>query len=201
MSLVKSTALVLVSGVVWSAAAQRAPLPAPRDGADRALYLKAALPLDEPRHLCVDVPGHGEAADPDRPLGVHTCKDGMWNLDQRFRWSDEEGLLRMPQYGRCLAAGEAEPGAAMVLTGCDSGELSAWRYDEARLKLAARPELCLTIAAGKSELTQGGRRFATRYVSRAISLETCSQEALERQLFSIAEPLPISESLLPPAAP
>ena len=187
--------LLVASGTVL---AQRPALPTAVDGADEALYIKAALPLDEPRHLCVDVPGHGAAADPDRALGVHTCKDGMWNLDQRFRWHGESALLTMPQYSRCLAASSASSGAEIRLGDCEPAPLSEWRHEEARLRLSSQPELCLTIGAEASELTAGGRRFETRYVSRTLSLETCSDDALHRQLFTIVEPLDLSEPLLPP---
>lgn len=59
--------------------------PDPIEGADSAPYIRSALPLDEPRHLCIDLPGHGASPDPDAPFTVHTCKDGMWNYNQRFR--------------------------------------------------------------------------------------------------------------------
>ena len=99
-----TTILTLGTVAVAALSAQRVQ-PAPLNDADKAAYIKAALPLDEPRHLCIDVPGHGAAANPERPLGVHTCKDGMWNLDQRFRWHGDGGsLLLMPHYDLCLAA-------------------------------------------------------------------------------------------------
>ncbi len=57
--------------------AQRQPPPNPVNGADKGVYLKAAFPLDELRHLCVDIPGHGARVNVTRDLVVHTCKEGI----------------------------------------------------------------------------------------------------------------------------
>lgn len=59
--------------------------PVPINRADQTPYIRFALPLDEPRHLCIDLPGHGTNANPVTPFSVHTCKDDMWNYDERFR--------------------------------------------------------------------------------------------------------------------
>ena len=175
--------------------------PAPVNNADKAPYIKAALPLDEPRHLCIDLPGHGAAANPDRPLGVHTCKDGMWNLDERFRWHGVDGdLLMMPQYNRCLAASDGSAGAELVLSECASSALTVWQHTNSKLRLGSQPSLCVTIGSEPSELTPGGRRFPTRYVSRSLTLQNCSKDASYRQLFVITQPLDIPEPLLPPGA-
>lgn len=172
--------------------------PDPINGADQARYIRAALPLDEPRHLCIDLPGHGEASDPTQPFTVHTCKDGMWNYDQRFEWINDGMGLQMPQYELCLAAETASAGANLVLVECGA-ELAHWVSSAARLTLAADPSLCITIADEVSELTPGGRRFPQRYRARSVAMDTCSADAIERQLWSVTQPLDLTEPLLPPA--
>ena len=195
-----TTILTLGTVAVAALSAQRVQ-PAPLNDADKVAYIKAALPLDEPRHLCIDVPGHGAAANPERPLGVHTCKDGMWNLDQRFRWHGDGGsLLLMPQYDLCLAASAGSARAEIVLAECATSALTVWQHKDSKLRLESRPDLCITIGAAPSELTNGGRRAPTRYVSRPLALESCSPDASERQLFTLSAPLDIPRPLLPPGA-
>lgn len=172
--------------------------PEPINDADKAPYIRSALPLDEPRHLCIDLPGHGANANPDAPFTVHTCKDGMWNYDERFRWTEDGSGLRMPQYGKCLAAAQASAGADIVLAEC--GSVNAQIVSQhARLQLKANPMFCITIADTRSELTPGGKKFPERFRSRPLSLELCSDSAVERQLWTITQPLDLEKALLPPA--
>ncbi|WP_323771698.1 RICIN domain-containing protein [Antarctobacter sp.] len=170
--------------------------PQAQGGADTARYIRAALPLDEPRHLCIDLPGHGDQVDLAAAFTVHTCKDGMWNLDQRFDWVDSETRLRMPQYDKCLAA-NPQAGSEIVLADCVA-EAATWRYENARLKHGQDPVLCVTIADERSELTPGGKRFETRARARSLSLELCDDAAIERQLWTVTQPLDLESMLLPP---
>ncbi|MEM7470599.1 MAG: hypothetical protein AAF340_04545 [Pseudomonadota bacterium] len=172
--------------------------PDPINQADEAPYIRSALPLDEPRHLCIDLPGHGSMTNPDAPFSVHTCKDGMWNYDERFRWTADDAGLEMPQYENCLAAEAASAGASVILAECGSATAKIL-FENARLKLSADPTLCVTIADGRSELTPGGKRFPQRYRSRSLSFEPCSDAAIERQLWSITQPLDLETTLMPPA--
>lgn len=172
--------------------------PDPINGADTAPYIRSGLPLDEPRHLCIDLPGHGSRADPDAPFAVHTCKDGMWNYDERFRWTRDGLGLKMPQYAKCLAAETTTAGAAVILVECGSANAQIL-YENARLKLSANPALCITIADVRSELTAGGKRFPERFRSRPLSFEACADTAIERQLWSITQPLDLKTTLMPPA--
>lgn len=171
--------------------------PNPVDNADTAPYIRSALPLDEPRHLCIDLPGHGANANPDAPFTVHTCKDGMWNYDERFRWTEDGSALRMPQYSKCLAVAEATAGADIVLAECGS-ENAQFVSQHARLKLQVDTSLCITIANVASELTPGGKKFPERFRSRPLSLEPCSDSAVERQLWTVTQPLDLEKALLPP---
>ncbi len=131
--------------------------PDPINYADKASYIQSALPLDEPRHLCIDLPAYGSAANPDAPVGVHACKDGIWNYVEQFRKTAEETGLVLPKNERCLAAEAATPGASGVLADCGS-ENALFEYENARLKLFAGPPLYVTIANAKSVLTTGGKR-------------------------------------------
>ncbi len=193
----KALAIFLPLALPALAAAQPVEPPA-ENGAGTAPYIRSALPLDEPRHLCIDIPGHGDRVNLEAEFTVHTCKDGMWNLDQRFVWTAGDSALEMPQYGKCLAAKEAAAGAALVLADCGSANAKLVA-ENSRLKLSSDTSLCVTIADGKSELTPGGKRFPQRYRARALSVEPCADEALERQLWSVTMPLDLDASLLPPS--
>ncbi len=171
--------------------------PAPINGADEAYFLRSALPLDEPRHLCVDTRGFGDTPKTDESLWVHTCKDGMWNLDMRWFWSAAGTELIMPQYGVCLAALAPADGAEIRLKSCGTPE-SKWLSENARLKYGMDTSLCLTIVEGRSQMTPGGRKFPPKYRWRGLTLETCSEEAIERQIWTMSQPVDVSIPLLPP---
>ena len=106
--------------------------------------------------------------------------------------------LKMPQYSLCVAAREAKAGARLGLVECGSTPLAKWDYNEARLTLQGHPELCLTIGPEASQLTPGGRRLPSRNMTRSVGLDTCAEAAIERQLWTFADPLPISRPLMPP---
>jgi len=181
------------------AEAQRTPPPKPVNGAENGVYLKAALPLDEPRHLCLDIPGHGARVNVKRDLSVHSCKEGIWNLDERFvKSAITAGDLKMPQYSLCVAAREAKIGSKVGLVACGSSKLAKWEYKEARLTLVGHSTLCLTIGPEPSALTPGGKRFPSRNMARSVGIDTCSGEAIERQLWTFADPLNITKPLMPP---
>jgi hypothetical protein len=171
--------------------------PTPVNGADKASFLRAALPLDEPRHLCVDTRGFGDTPKTDESLWVHTCKDGMWNLDMRFAWSAAGTELIMPQYEICLAAISPLEGTEITLKNCGALE-TKWVWENARLKLGQDPNLCLTIVKGRSEMTPGGRKFPPKYRWRGLSLEPCTAEAIERQLWTMSQPVQVEKPILPP---
>lgn len=104
----------------------------------------------------------------------------------------------MPQYGKCLAAAEASAGADVVLADCGSPNAQILSVN-ARLTLKSDTTLCITIPDVTSELTPGGKRFPERFRSRPLSLELCSDAAMERQLWSVTQQLDLEKALLPPA--
>ena len=125
--------------LMWagSTEAQRKPPPEPVNGAENGVYLKAALPLDESRHLCLDIPGHGGRVNEKRDLTVHSCKEGIWNLDERFvKSAIAHSDLKMPQCSLCVGAREAKTGSKVSLVACGSSKLAKWEYKEARFTLA-----------------------------------------------------------------
>jgi len=194
-------ATIALAGFILTnpATAQRKPLPKPVNGAENGVYLKAALPLDEPRHLCVDIPGHGARVNVTRDMVVHSCKEGIWNMDERFvKSSIKTHDLKMPQYGLCLAAREAKIGAKLSLVKCGSSKLAKWDFKEARLTLDGHPTLCLTIGTEPSVLTGGGKRLPSRNKARSLAMDTYSKAALERQLWTFSDPLNITKPLMPP---
>lgn len=197
--LIRTLGLAVACAVSLATGAMGQPTgPDPKNGADKAYFLKAALPLDEPRHLCVDTRGFGDTPKADESLWVHTCKDGMWNLDMRWMWSAAGTELIMPQYELCLTAPEPATGADVWLGACGTDK-ARWIWDKARLRPAANQDLCLTIVQAPSQMTPVGATFPPKYRWRGLSLSECSQDAIERQIWTMAQPIAVDQPILPPA--
>ncbi len=171
--------------------------PAVAAGKD-VVFIKAFYPLDEPRFHCIDIPGHRDRVRTSAALLVHTCKEGIWNLDEQFDPAAvKKGMLRMPEYDLCVAASAAKDGAKLMLKKCDGSALQNWRFENYRLSLKAHPDKCLTIGAEPSRLTRGGRRLPSRHMARSLALATCSEDALERQLWRMEKPMERTGSIMP----
>lgn len=149
------------------------------------VFLRIAAPLDEPRGLCVDIPGHRDRVNVGRPLVVYTCKWNIWNRDERFdKAALSKGLLRMPEYKLCAGlanASDAIDGARVTLGACDGASARRWLFADQRLRLAAATDLCLTVGPEPSKLTPGGRRLPSRHVARSLGLAKCDWRANDRQ--------------------
>ena len=153
------------------------------------VFVKAAAPLDEPRGLCLDIPGHRSRVNVDAPLVVHTCKWGLWNFDERFDGDAlAKGELRMPEYGLCAGVRAPVEGTEIQLADCDGTALRRWTFADKRLRLAAAPDMCLTIGPEPSQLTPGGRRLPSRHVARSLALEACRDSAKTRQTWETVAP-------------
>lgn len=162
------------------------------------VFIKAFYPLDEPRFHCIDIPGHRDRVRTEAALVVHTCKEGIWNLDGQFDPAAVmRGMLKMPEYGLCVAAASANDGARLSLKKCDGSVLQNWRFDNYRLSLKAHPDKCITIGPEPSRLTRGGRRLPSRHMARSLALATCSEDALERQLWRLEKPMKRTGSIMP----
>lgn len=162
------------------------------------VFIKAFYPLDEPRFHCIDIPGHRDRVRTSAALLVHTCKEGIWNLDEQFDPAAVgKGMLRMPEYDLCVAAASPTDGAKLLLKKCDGSALQNWRFENYRLSLKRHPDKCLTIGAEPSRLTRGGRRLPSRHMARSLALAACSEEALERQLWRLEKPMKRTGSIMP----
>ena len=173
--LVKPSRLVVAGGVVL------AMLTSPSAAED--VLVRLIAPLDEPRGLCLDIPGHRDRVRVNAPLMVHTCKWGIWNFDERFdRGRLSSGQLVMPHYNLCLVP--RWPDGRITLSECDSG--SQWIFDSGLLRSASKPDTCITVGAEPSELTRGGRRLPSRHQARSLGLEPC--EGGDRQEWRLEMP-------------
>ena len=91
----------------------------------------------------------------------------------------------------------AKDRAKLMLGKCDGSALQNWRFENYRLSLKAHPDKCLTIGPEPSRLTRGGRRLPSRHMARSLALATCSEEALERQLWRMEKPMDRTGSIMP----
>ncbi len=107
-------AVVVAADLGVQASAQT--MPSQNVASPQEILLRIEAPLDEPRGLCVDIPGHRERVNVNRPLVVHTCKWDIWNLDERFdAKAVDKGGLRMPSYGLCAGVQSADEAADIIL--------------------------------------------------------------------------------------
>tara|TARA_B100000029_G_scaffold188972_2_gene186748 strand:+ start:27188 stop:27814 length:627 start_codon:yes stop_codon:yes gene_type:complete len=156
---------------------------------EKQTFLKAFYPLDEPRFHCIDIPGHKTRVKTERPLVVHTCKEGIWHKDELFdSRAIEKNQLRMPEYDLCVQAESNQEGAKLVLKECKKTDLQLWEHKNYRLVLKQHPEKCITIRPEASRLTRGGRRLPSKHMARSLSLENCSEEIFHRQMWRFEEP-------------
>jgi len=162
------------------------------------IFLKAFYPLDEPRFLCVDIPGHKERVNVNRPLTVHTCKEGIWHEDELIELgSIKQGQLKMPAYDLCIQPSAIKDGANLVLVPCIQPESQQWDYKNFRLALKTHPDQCLTIGAEPSELTPGGRRLPSRHRARSLQLSPCSENTFQRQMWRFESPQNRTTPIMP----
>ena len=162
------------------------------------VFLKAFYPLDEPRFHCVDIPGHKARVNVERPLSVHTCKEGIWHKDELFdRAALRQGHLKMPEYGLCIEASAAMDGATLRLKSCSRSALQIWGHINYRLVLKAYPDKCLTIGPEPSRLTRGGKRLPSKHRARSLALMRCDDAAFQRQLWRFEAPQRRSGAVMP----
>lgn len=183
----------LMVAVCWQARAEAQMVSGPAP-----VFLKSFYPLDEPRFHCVDIPGHKSRVNVNRPLLVHTCKEGIWHKDELFDPAAlKQGHLKMPEYDLCVEAESSRDSAKLTLKTCSRSALQIWRHENYRLVLAAHPDKCLTIGSEPSRLTPGGRRLPSKHMARSLSLAACSADAFERQLWRLEAPQQRTGPVLP----
>ena len=162
------------------------------------VFLKAFYPLDEPRFHCIDIPGHRDRVNVERPLSVHTCKEGIWHRDEIFDSKAlSQGLLKMPEYGLCVTAAGFEDGAKLSLKACNLSKLQVWDYSDFRLKLKSQSGKCITIGPEPSKLTPGGQRLPSRHKARSLQLAPCSNDQFQRQMWRFEVPQKRSSPVMP----
>ncbi len=152
---------------------------------DEGVFLRVIAPLDEARGYCLDIPGHLASVRIDSPLQVHTCKHGIWNQDGRFDMAAlGNGVLRMPHYDLCLQADNASMGARLVLAECTEAQLQTWTLqDSGQIALEAFPHSCITVGEGPGRDAGG-----PRYRMNGVGLDTCAQQASDRQRWTTVIP-------------
>jgi len=150
-------------------------------------FIQLIASLDEPRGLCIDIRGHRDRVKVNRPLVLHTCKRGIWNLDEQFDVNAfKVGLLKMPAYHVCAQRAHGKQNKFVILGSCGNRR-ALWVFKDDRLKLAARPKLCLTAGPGPSQLTRGGKRLPSRHVSRSLLISPCKSELGKRQKWKLTD--------------
>ena len=152
---------------------------------DEGVFLRVVAPLDEARGYCLDIPGHLSSVQLDSPLQVHTCKHGIWNQDGRFDMASlRNGVLRMPHYELCLQAESTSIGARLLLAECTEAELQTWTLrDSGQIALEASPQRCITVKDGPGRDAGG-----PRYRMNGVGLDTCAQQANDRQRWTTVIP-------------
>ena len=152
---------------------------------DDGVFLRVMAPLDETRGYCLDIPGHLSSVQIESPLQVHTCKHGIWNQDGRFESAAlRTGVLRMPYYELCLEAGNTSIGARLLLAECNETELQTWTlHDSGQIALVGFPQGCITVEEGPGRDAGG-----PQYRMNGVGLDTCAQQAINRQRWTTVKP-------------
>ena len=152
---------------------------------DEGVFLRVVAPLDEERGYCLDIPGHLSGVRIESPMHVHTCKHGVWNQDGRFDAAAlGDGALRMPHYGLCLQAENTSIGARLLLAECTEAELQAWTLQNSgEIALEAFPQMCITVEEGPGRNAGG-----PQYLIKAVGIDTCAQQASDRQQWTTVIP-------------
>ena len=167
------------------------------DGPDD-VYIRVSEALDEWRYYCLDIPGNSDELAGVR-LSVHTCKEGMQHRDMIF--SNERtanGDLYMTDYDLCIEANTQEVGSFIQLAKCTGNSPQKWDFSDENIRPMTNSDLCLTVSPDPGELTSGGVRYPTRYIANSISLQTCNDEATDRQQWLRAKPrLDLKAPILP----
>ena len=180
----------ILSALVCSSHASAEPAP--------AVFLKAFYPLDEPRFYCVDIPGHKDRVNLKSALVVHTCKEGVWHKDELFAPTElPNGILKMSEYDLCVTASSTVDGAQLFLRSCDRSDIQTWDYQNYRLHLKGHSDKCLSIGSDAGRLTRGGKRRLSRHMARSLVLSTCSEVALQRQLWRFEAPQHRNSPVMP----
>lgn len=167
--------------------AEVADIISPTTDADEGWFVRTIAPLGDERGLCIDLPGWTPTnIDFDAPVQSHTCKHGWWNMDGRFdRVALGEGRLEMPFFERCLEADSAELGSSFRVRPCNDGLRQRFlQLETGQIVLASNRGLCISVPDGPHR-DAGGDNF----VMNGLILDSCSEQRVDRQLWTFTEPL------------
>ena len=159
------------------------------------LFLRTIAPLGDERGLCFDLVGWTPTNIRfDIPLNSHTCKHGWWNMDGRFdKAALNEGRLEMPYFDRCLevssekiktSAFSENPEYRLFARSCSRSKNQKFIHlDTGQIVLAHNPDLCISVP--DTPLRDAG---GDDFWLNGLILDTCSDEASDRQRWSFAQP-------------
>ena len=113
-------------------------------------------------------PGNRDRVRTTAALVVHTCKEGIWNLDGQFDpRRRKEGHAPDARIRICASRRSPRPTARSSCSRSATARLSRnWRFENYRLSLKRHPDKCITIGPEPSRLTRGGRRLPSRHMAR-----------------------------------
>ncbi len=140
-------------------------------GESSPVMIRLVDPLDEPEFYCVDIPGFRQNVQLQAPLMAHTLKrfgsaDEMWAIDY-----PSEGQIYASEYGLCIEAASAEPGAALLLKEPSDSPLQRFSFTEnGYIALAGNPNLGFSV--GKDAGTETG---GPSHLRRDLSLNSLSE--------------------------
>ena len=120
------------------------------------VMIRLVDPLDEPEFYCVDIPGFRQNVQLQSPLMAHTLKrfgsaDEMWTMDY-----PSKGQIYASEYGLCIQAASATPGATLLLKEPSDSPLQRYKLTkEGALVLVDHPELGFSVAGGEGSKAGG----------------------------------------------
>jgi hypothetical protein len=101
-------------------------------------------------------------------------------------WLDD--AYQSPRLSRTRQVKPKYPVTQLLLKPCNGSGLQLWAYQDYRLNLQTHADRCLTIGPEPSALTPGGTNLPSRRMARSLELRTCSETALQRQLWRFEAP-------------
>ncbi len=132
---------------------------------------------------CLDISGSKQNANVSKGLQTHTCYayQGKMGIDQIFDTNRlAENQLYMPEFDVCATVSAVEPGASIGLSACDDSDTQAIELtDEGHLSPVSASDLCLTAGTD----TRLGRGGTSAHQIKSLTLETCSKELSDYQLW------------------
>ena len=120
------------------------------------VMIRLVDPLDEPEFYCVDIPGFRQNVQLQAPLMAHTLKrfgsaDEMWTMDY-----PSKGQIYASEYGLCIQAASATPGANLLLKEPSDSPLQRFKHtEEGALVLVDYPGLGFAVAGGEGSKPGG----------------------------------------------